>query len=312
DVLILSGDHVYCMDYRPFIAQHRATHADITISAIGVQKSQASRYGLLKIDPASGRVADFIEKPAPQRLGCVQNDAPAPDDHSGQNNSKYIASMGVYLFRGDVLQRILVENPHSCDFGRDIIPNLIDRYRVHAYLFDNYWQDIGTVEAYYQTNIKCLDDPMSILNCYNSSRPLFTRQRWLPPAHIANCEISQSKICNGCLIENAVIRRSIIGMRTVIGKNVRIEESILQGAHRYQSPEERRQDIAKGIPPIGIGENSVIKRAIIDKDGRIGRNVQLINRNGDENVDQEKRGYIIINGIITVLENAVIPDNTII
>ncbi|RQW02517.1 glucose-1-phosphate adenylyltransferase [candidate division KSB1 bacterium] len=311
DVLILSGDHVYCMDYRPFIAQHRATHADITISAVGVQKSQASRYGLLKIDPASGRVTDFIEKPDQQRLGCVQNDADALTNYHGQKD-KYIASMGVYLFRSDVLQHILMENPLSCDFGHDIIPNLIDRYRVHAYLFDKYWQDIGTVEAYYQANMKCLDDPMSILSCYDSSMPLFTRQRSLPPAHINNCEIRQSKICNGCLIEDAVIRRSIIGMRTVIGKNVRIEESILQGAHRYQGPEERRQDRASDIPPLGIGEHSVIKRAIIDKDARIGRNVHLINQNGDETVDQEKRGYLIINGIITVLENAIIPDNMII
>jgi len=158
----------------------------------------------------------------------------------------------------------------------------------------------------YSLNFKIL---FYLLMDYDSNKPLFTRQRFLPPSHISGADIYRSKICSGCIIENASIQKSVIGIRTVVGSNAHIEESIIHGAYRYQSPEERHCDLENGMPPLGIGENSVIRKAIIDKNARIGKNVHLVNEKNLDSLNREENGYMIVSSIIVVLENAILPDN---
>lgn len=313
DIIILSGDHVYCMDYRPFLQHHRAKQADITISAIRVDRAHASRYGLLRIQPDTGTVVDFAEKPQGARLQQMRNEN--LETYQAENSidtNGYIASMGVYIFRQPVLKQILTRHPGLYDFGHEVIPHSLTKFKVHTFLYNEFWEDIGTIEAYYATNLRCLEHPESIFNCYDASKPLYTRQRYLPPAHIMNGDIQHSKICDGTIIQNAKIKKSIIGIRTVIGNNVHIEDSIIQGAHFYQSKDDQINDQKNGIPPVGICDGTSIHKAIIDKDARIGKNVKIINSNRITDKDAEQDGYVIRDGIVVVMDSAIIPDNTVI
>ncbi len=313
DILILSGDHVYCMDYRPFLQHHREKQADITISVIKVDLANASRYGLLRIEPNTGRVIDFAEKPRGERLSQMNNELfETNQPASREEKNGYIASMGIYIFKQPVLNDVLTRHPRFNDFGHDVIPFCMSKFKVCTFLFNDFWADIGTIAAYYTTNLRCLDYPESIFNCYDMNKPMYTRQRHLPPAHIMSGEIRQSKICDGSIIQNARITKSIIGIRTRIGQNVQIEDSIIQGAHYYQSKNEILEDIENGVPPIGIGDGTIIKKAIIDKDARIGKNVHIINSGHAICTDAEQNGYVIRDGIVVVLDSAIIPDAMVI
>jgi glucose-1-phosphate adenylyltransferase len=310
-LLILSGDHLYSMDYRRFLARHFETNADVTVSVIPCSKDAAEEFGLLKTD-SDGRITEFKEKPKGDALEEMRVDTTGFGLSSDEASARpFLASMGIYVFKYDLLERLLAEDKTSNDFGRNIIPAAIECCNVQAFLFDGYWEDIGTISAFYEANID-LTSPMPKFNLFNADAPVYTRSRYLPPSKVQNCEIRNSIISEGCIINSASVTRSIIGLRSRIEAGASIEASILMGADYYQTIEDMRSEIKAGIPRIGIGENTIIRRAIIDKNTRIGAGVRLVNEQGIEHADGPDGNYHVRDRIIIVPKNAIIPDGTVI
>ncbi len=307
--LILAGDHLYRMDYRDFIAHHERTGADVTLSVIAVAEERASDFGLVKLD-AEGWVREFCEKPQGAALREMRTETErvglSPEEAARR---PYLASMGIYVFRKSVLQALLEGNPEFVDFGREIIPEAIRRYRVQAYLFDGYWEDIGTIRAFYEANIG-LTLPVPRFNLYDPDAPIYTHPRYLPPAKIRGCRIHDCLIADGSILEGAELVHCVIGIRSRIARGARLERTIVMGADFYQTLEEMAADRARGIPCVGIGENTEIVRAIVDKNARIGANVKIVNVHGREQADGEN--WYIRDGIVVIPRNALIPDGTVI
>lgn len=310
-LLILSGDHLYHMDYRPFLDLHHQTDADVTVSVTPCDYASASDFGLLKTD-ADGRLLEFKEKPKGEDLESMRVDTTtlglSPEEAAAR---PFLASMGIYVFKYDRLEKFLAQDPSWFDFGREIIPAVIREGHAHAYLFNGYWEDIGTTSAFYRANLD-LTSKIPKFNLFDAEAPVYTRARYLPPSKIEDTEISDSIISDGCIINGARINRSVIGLRSRLSKGVQIEASFLMGADYYQALDEMRQDMNAGLPRVGIGEGAVIKQAIVDKNVRIGADVRLINAEGTQNIDGEGGSYFIRDGIIIVPKNAVIRDGTII
>jgi glucose-1-phosphate adenylyltransferase len=310
-LLILSGDHLYRMDYREFLARHLDTDADVTVSVIPSDAQTASDFGLLKTD-ASGRITEFREKPKGSDLESMRVDTTGFGLNSEEALQRpFLASMGIYLFRYDVLERLLRENPTWVDFGREVIPGAISNQNLQAFGFNGYWEDIGTIGAFYRANLD-LTSPVPKFNLFDAEAPVYTRARYLPPSKIAGSEIKDSILSDGCIINGAKVVRSVIGLRERISKGVVIEESFLMGADYYQTIEEMRAELGSGLPRVGIGENAVINRAIVDKNVRIGSGVRLVNEARVANVDSPDGSYYIRDGIIIVPKNAVIKDGTVV
>jgi glucose-1-phosphate adenylyltransferase len=310
-LLILSGDHLYSMDYRKFLARHYETGADVTVSVIPCSPDAAEEFGLLKTD-STGRIIEFKEKPKGEALEEMRVDTIDFGLSSEEASTRpFLASMGIYVFKYDLLERLLAEDKTGNDFGRNIIPAAIDCCNVQAFLFDGYWEDIGTISAFYEANID-LTSPMPKFNLFNADAPVYTRSRYLPPSKVQNCQIKNSIISEGCIINSASVTRSIVGLRSRIEAGASIEASILMGADYYQTIEDMRSEIKAGIPRIGIGENTIIRRAIVDKNTRIGAGVHLVNESGIEHADGEGGNYHIRDRIIIVPKNAIIPDGTVV
>ncbi|WP_414530667.1 glucose-1-phosphate adenylyltransferase [Nodularia chucula] len=312
EYLILSGDHLYRMDYREFIQRHRETGADITLSVIPIDQSRASDFGLMKIDK-SGRVIDFSEKPKGAELERMQVDTSvlglSPEQAKLQ---PYIASMGIYVFKKDVLIKLLKESLESTDFGKEIIPDASKDYNVQAYLFDDYWEDIGTIEAFYHANLALTKQPLPPFSFYDEKAPIYTRARYLPPSKLLSCHVTESIVGEGCILKDCRIQHSVLGVRSRIEAGCVIEESLLMGADFYQPFVERQGTLEKGDIPVGIGADTLIRRAIVDKNARIGHDVKIINKDNVQEAERENQGFYIRSGIVVVLKNAVIPDGTII
>jgi glucose-1-phosphate adenylyltransferase len=312
EFLILSGDHLYRMDYRLFIQRHRETNADITLSVIPIDDYRASDFGLMKIDN-SGRVIDFSEKPKGEALAQMRVDTTVLGLTKEQAELQpYIASMGIYVFKKDVLIKLLKESLERTDFGKEIIPDAAQDHNVQAYLFDDYWEDIGTIEAFYNANLALTQQPMPPFSFYDEAAPIYTRARYLPPSKLLNCDITESMIGEGCILKNCRIQHSVLGVRSRIESGCVIEESLLMGADYYQPSVERQCSLEQGDIPVGIGTDTIIRRAIIDKNARIGHDVKIINKDNVQEAEREKQGFFIRSGIVVVLKNAVIPDGTII
>ncbi|MEO3706984.1 glucose-1-phosphate adenylyltransferase [Trichormus azollae] len=312
EFLILSGDHLYRMDYRLFIQRHRETNADITLSVIPIDDYRASDFGLMKIDN-SGRVIDFSEKPKGEALAQMRVDTTVLGLTKEQAELQpYIASMGIYVFRKDILIKLLKESLQRTDFGKEIIPDAAKDHNVQAYLFDDYWEDIGTIEAFYNANLALTQQPMPPFSFYDEAAPIYTRARYLPPSKFLNCDITESMIGEGCILKNCRIQHSVLGVRSRIESGCIIEESLLMGADYYQPSVERQCSLEQGDIPVGIGKDTIIRRAIIDKNARIGHDVKIINKDNVQEAEREKQGFFIRSGIVVVLKNAVIPDGTII
>ncbi len=312
EYLILSGDHLYRMDYQKFIDHHRKTDADITLSVLPVDPKKASSFGLLKIDD-TGRVINFKEKPKGEALDSMRVDTTCLGlDAESAKYNPFIASMGIYVFKKEAMIKLLGDNPEHTDFGKEIIPQAIEKCNVQAYLYNGYWEDIGTIESFYQANLDLTRHPEPAFNLYDSSAPIFTRARYLPPSKVHDCNIKDSIIGEGCTLTQANITNSIVGIRMRIDANCTIEDTLMMGCDDYSTPNERANDIAAGRVPMGIGENTIIRRAIIDKNVRIGNNVQIINKDHVQDANHEDKGYCICNGIVVVVKDAVIPDNTVI
>ncbi|MEN9221113.1 MAG: glucose-1-phosphate adenylyltransferase [Thermostichus sp. BF3_bins_97] len=311
EYLILSGDHLYCMDYRPFIEHHRQTGADVTLAVLPCGENVASSFGLLKIGE-NGRIVDFKEKPKGDLLKTCQVDTQALGLSPEEAKAKpYIASMGIYVFKREALIEMLKVKEHT-DFGKEVLPAAIDKYHVQAYLFNDYWEDIGTIEAFYQANLSLVKQPNPPFSFFNSDMPIYTRPRFLPPNKILDSHIVDSIIADGCIIKNAQIRNSIIGIRSRLEANTIVENTLVMGADYYESAEERQAKLNEGIPPVGIGANSHVANAIVDKNARIGRNVRILNKDHITEAEREDEGIWISNGIVTIIKDSVIPDNTVI
>ncbi|MDM9582207.1 MULTISPECIES: glucose-1-phosphate adenylyltransferase [unclassified Nostoc] len=312
EYLILSGDHLYRMDYRQFIQRHRETGADITLSVIPIDERRASDFGLMKIDD-SGRIIDFSEKPKGEALIKMRVDTSVLGLTKEQAQEQpYIASMGIYVFKKEVLFKLLREGTERTDFGKEIIPDASKDYNVQAYLFDDYWEDIGTIEAFYHANLALTQQPQPPFSFYDEKAPIYTRARYLPPSKLLDCQVTESIIGEGCILKNCRIQHSVLGVRSRIESGCVIEESLLMGADFYQPFVERQCNLEKGEIPVGIGTDSIIRGAIIDKNASIGHDVKIINKDNVQEADRESQGFYIRSGIVVVMKNAVIPDGTII
>lgn len=310
-LLILSGDHLYRMDYSKFLERHHQSNADVTVSVVPCDRESASEFGLLKIDD-TGRIIEFKEKPKGAELDTMQVDTSTLGlDPQEAQRRPFLASMGIYLFKYDKLERLLTEDRDAVDFGKEVIPAAIKSENVQAYLFDGYWEDIGTIGAFYRANLD-LTSKIPKFNLFDAEAPVFTRARYLPPSKIEETEINDSIISDGCIITGAKVSNSVIGLRSRISKGAQIDSSFMMGADFYQTFEDMRNDLNKGLPRVGIGEGTLIRRAIIDKNTRIGKNARLLNEAGVVEIDGPDGSYFIRDGIIILPKNAVIPDGSVI
>ncbi|HMT09781.1 MAG TPA: glucose-1-phosphate adenylyltransferase, partial [Pyrinomonadaceae bacterium] len=310
-LLILSGDHLYRMDYRKFLDRHFSTNADLTVSVIPCREDEAGEFGLLKTNK-DGEIVEFKEKPKGDALNAMRVDTTNFGLTADEAASRpFLASMGIYVFNYAKLVELLREDESWVDFGKEIIPGAIEKYSVQAHLFKDYWEDIGTIRAFYEANLD-LASPIPKFNFFDASAPIYTRSRYLPPSKVHICDIDNSMVSEGCILNGVKARNSIIGLRSRIDKGVEIEDSIIMGSDIFETFEEIRSNSSRGVPHIGVDEGTVIKRAIVDKNVRIGKNVQLINKDGQTNFDSPDRSYYIREGIIIIPKNAMIPDGTVI
>lgn len=308
-LLILSGDHLYRMDYRGFLERHYSTDADVTISVIPSKPADAEGFGLLKTD-TEGKIVEFREKPKGEALEAMRVDTTSFGLTQEESERRpYLASMGIYVFDYAKLIELLEADETAVDFGGELIPAAIDKYNVQAHLFDGYWEDIGTIRAFYEANLD-LASPLPKFNFFDTDSPIYTRSRYLPPSKIHDCDIDNSMVSEGCILNGVHARSSIIGLRSRVDGGVRIEDSILMGSDFYESIDEIKANIERGIPHIGIGTNTLVRRAIIDKNVRIGKNVKLLNNGGVDNYDDPRGSFFIREGIIIVPKGAVVADGT--
>lgn len=298
--LILAGDHLYRMNYAKFIQHHIDSKADITIAVQPVSQEDASSLGILQLDE-NGRITRFVEKP--------QTEEELIDLKSGENPDKpYMASMGIYVFNTKTMFEMLDENP-GIDFGKHIIPDAIDDRKVVGYVFDGYWEDIGTIRRFYEVNLD-MAAPLPQFNLYDPDRPIYTRPRFLPGSKVEGGSLYNVLLADGCRIQEAAIRNSVVGLRSIISNGVTIQRTVIMGADFYESAEDRETNASIGQPNIGIGPSSVIEAAIIDKNARIGQRVII--RNIPDRPDEAHDNWVAREGIVIVPKGAVIPDGTVI
>ncbi|MBN1293013.1 MAG: glucose-1-phosphate adenylyltransferase [Candidatus Latescibacteria bacterium] len=297
--LILSGDHLYQMDYNRFIDYHRESGADLTVAVKPVRRENASNFGILKTD-YNDRIKSFSEKPPADKLNGLES-------QTGENDKPYLASMGIYIFNRGILVRLLTGEKGD-DFGNHIIPSAIKQLNVKAYKFHGYWEDIGTIKTFFEANL-ALTDQFPAFDLYRRDRPIYTRPRYLPASKLISCHVNNSMVCEGCIIEESYIERSVIGIRSKISPGVKLKRVIMMGADSYQTLQEIDEDRMGGSPITGIGMNSIIENAIIDKNARIGDNVVLVNK---ENVSDFVSNHLEVrDGIIVVYKDAIIPSGTV-
>jgi glucose-1-phosphate adenylyltransferase len=304
--LILAGDHLYRMDYTAMIDEHQERGADITIAAQPVSAAEAPAMGIFRFD-TNGQITGFEEKPKPPRLAEIGSSIPPGSRFLNPSPDKpFVASMGIYVFTREVLLEALERHP-GVDFGHEIIPAALGNRRVNSYLFRGYWQDVGTVESFYDANIMLTrrDTPFSF---YDPQRPVFTRPRFLPASRVDRCTVEEAVIAEGADLESSHISQSVIGIRTRVGADCRISRSVLLGADFYEKDDDAPSHDGGG-PELGIGAGSVLDRVIVDKNARIGRGVRLTNEAGVENADGD--GFYIRNGIVIVPKWGVVRDGTI-
>src|SRR5215470_5020192 len=304
--LILSGDQLYRMDYRKLLDNHWKRGADVTICVIPKNEAAASSFGLLKL-ASDGRVSEFREKPKGDALREMRTDTAAlglsPEE---AEKRPYVASMGIYLFKSSVLIDLLAD-ASMIDFGYQVIPRAIEKYDVYGFLFDDYWEDLGTVEAFYRANMDLTgSDPH--FDFHDMTAPIYTRARFLPSSRVERCEIRESIISEGSILRGARIINSVVGIRSKVAEDVELERVMMMGADFYEDEDDFDYNRQLGIPNIGIGKGSVIRRAIIDKNAHIGENCRILNEQRIHSFDGP--GYYIRDGIIIVPKNGIVQNGT--
>jgi glucose-1-phosphate adenylyltransferase len=304
-VIILSGDQLYRMDYRDMLQTHIDSQAEVTIGALPVSREDASSLGVMRVDE-TGRVCGFLEKPkTDDEINMVKMD-PAWIDSQGikSGGRECLASMGIYVFNRDFLVDVLKKTEYQ-DFGKEVFPAAFRSRHVQVHMFDGYWEDIGTIRAFFEANLSLasLDPPFQLAS---PTAPVYSRARYLPPSLLNGASVSGSLIADGCRIgKGAVIENSVIGLRCMIGEGVTIRNSVVMGADFYETDEDRNP-ITADHPAVGIGSGSLIEGAIVDKNCRIGQNVRVINQQGVEEADGEQ--YLIRDCIPVLFKDATLPD----
>jgi glucose-1-phosphate adenylyltransferase len=305
-ILVLSGDQLYIMDFRRILEAHVASHADITVAATPVSERDASEFGILQVDSFE-TVSDFVEKPRDlSLLGRLALSEQLLVARGVERQRRYLASMGIYVFRPEILIRVL-EDPSWVDFGKEVIPQAIHTHRVHSHFFSSYWEDIGTIRTFYAANLDLASSHPPI-DLFSEAAPIYTRPRFLPGSRIERTQLKDSIVCEGCTIADAEVQHSVIGIRSIIGRGVRLSHTVMMGADFYEAPEHLHAT-SEAIP-VGIGAGSVIQGAIIDKNARIGEGVTIANQGRTEHHDGP--GYYIRDGIVIIPKNGAIPAGTVI
>jgi glucose-1-phosphate adenylyltransferase len=308
-ILILSGDHLYRMDYRKLIQEHVEKEAEITIAVLPIARRRVKELGILKAG-LDGRITDFIEKPQEEsEIDEFRIDEATFQQRSIQPMGRsHVASMGVYIFNKEVLAEC-IQNESMIDFGKHVIPASIGSRKVYAHFFDGYWRDVGTIKSFYEANLE-LTHLVPEFDFYNESAQVYTRPRFLPGSKVNSCVIQSSILCDGSIITGCEIQNSIIGIRSIVRSGTKILNSIVMGGDSYESFEEQSINSKKGLPPIGIGEGSCVQNAIIDQNVRVGRNVSIVNQQRRENYDG--LDFTIRDGITVIHKNSTLPDDTVI
>ena len=304
-VLILSGDQLYTMDYRRILEHHQRTGAEITVAATPVTAEDAPGFGILKTGDAH-RITEFHEKPRPNEL--AGKESPVTPELEAQGRI-YLASMGIYVFDCRVLQEVLDANRDEHDFGKSIIPRAIRERHVVSYPFEGYWNDIGTVRSFFETNIM-LAEPQPAFNLFDARMPLYTNARLLPPAKVTRSRVESSIICEGSVVIDSDVTESVIGIRSYLGARTRIHRTVMMGADHYRWEEPSTRDRVEGPLRPGIDEDTVVEGAIVDKNASIGRGCVITNAAGVQ--EGEGPGFHIRDGVIVIVKNAEIPDGTVI
>ncbi len=300
-VLILSGDHLYRMNYRMFRDSHIKSGADVSIAVMPVTREEAPELGVLKVDE-SGRIIQFTEKPKTEEaLDEMMTDTSifglSPEEAARR---PYLASMGIYIFDPLTLSDMLTSDMSRTDFGKEIIPQAIPTHKMQAYCFDGYWADIGTIRAFYEANMD-LVSPVPQFNLFDPTQPIYSNTRYLPGAKMNRASVEAALLCEGVIVEGATVRDSILGSRSRVRHGSVIEESLVMGADFYQ----RGDDPS---PQIGINEGAYLKRCIIDKNASIGRYAQMVNRQNLPTYDDPEERFYVRDGVIIVVKDAIIPE----
>ncbi len=305
--IILSGDQLYRMDLRKFMEQHLQSKADITIAATAVNRKDASGFGIMKID-AKRRISEFLEKPA-KDMNIDDWKIPVNTRGDLPPEKEYLASMGIYIFNAPVMEELLNNNTYT-DFGKEIIPLAIKSKQINSYIFNGYWEDIGTIESFYNATL-ALTDINPPFNFYDEKGPIYTRMRNLPPSKLNEAELKNTMAAEGCVITRAKINHSVIGIRSVIESGSELDGVITMGSDFYESYFEKQEKIKKGIPLMGIGKNCKIAKTIIDKNSAIGNNCR-INVDGNKYEDGDHGLFFVSDGIVVIRKGVIIPDGTVI
>jgi glucose-1-phosphate adenylyltransferase len=313
EVLILSGDQLYRMDYRHLIETHRSHKADVTLAAIPVPEDQTTGFGLLSMDSHS-RVTGFVEKPktADERQPFYTSAEWIERRGIPSHGRHYLANMGIYLFRTEVLYELLTAKPLATDFGKEVFPRNYKTKKICAHLFDGYWEDLGTIRSYHEASL-ALAGPNPPFDFFSPEGVIYTRMRNLPASRVNGAVLDHSVIADGCIIGHGTkIERSLIGVRSVIGADCTIRDVVMIGSDQYETALEKEENVRTGHPSLNIGDGSVIERAILDKDCRIGKGVKLVNREKRQDYDGPNGLYHIRDGIICVPRGAVIPNGAVV
>jgi glucose-1-phosphate adenylyltransferase len=307
-IVILSGDQLYRMDFQDVVTQHIVTGAEITIATLPVGRAEAKALGIMQIDDTN-RITRFVEKPKEDAVLDSLKLPAAMQANLGikGGGESYLASMGIYVFNRKVICELL-DNPLS-DFGKHIIPHAIQSRRVFSYVYQGYWEDIGTIRSFFEANLDLVSE-LPRFNFFDMSAPIFSRPRYLPGSKINGAQIDHAVISDGCIINRASINRTIIGLRTIVGSGTQLNRVIVLGSDYYEAKESVEKNEHEGRPRVGIGENCKIENAIIDKNARIGNNVTISPAGKPENVDHAL--YFIRDGIVVIPKDAVIPHGTVI
>ena len=305
-MLILSGDQLYRMDYRTILNQHVSSGADVTVATLPVPRKDVPGFGIMRMDP-DHRISAFIEKP--KDLKVQDQYKLAPEWYAKMNLPRdqelFLASMGIYVFNRKALFELLDEAHH--DFGKDVIPRALTSHRVCAYVFQGAWEDIGTIRNFFDCNID-LTSANPRFDFFDLTAPLFTRPRFLPACKVNGGIIEQSMLADGCIINEAKMRQSVLGLRSIVGKGSELQRTIMMGSDFYETQASREQHRARGLPSIGIGENTKIDNAIIDKNARVGDNCVISPAGKPKELDHDL--YYIRDGIVIIPKNGVVPHGT--
>jgi glucose-1-phosphate adenylyltransferase len=301
--LILAGDHLYRMDYCDLVDAHRAQRADITIAAQPVDADTATQMGIFRFE-RDGRIVAFEEKPKLPRLNEIGRSIPEGATFAQHSEQQpFMASMGVYVFSRRILLEMLEREP-GVDFGRELIPNALDKYRVTPYLYRGYWADVGTIESFYDANVM-LGRPAAPFRFWDARFPIYTHLRHLPGSRFTDGHVRGSIVADGCYLDRCYVDDSVVGIRTNIQAGSRVTSSVLLGADFYEDGK-----TPPGAPPLGIGRDVILDRVIVDKNARIGDGARLVNEKKIEHADG--KGYYIRGGIIVVPKGGVIEPGTIV